>query len=344
MRKRNFLAIFLIVFTVMLSSFTFYGYQLIYTPNVLVEADDEEIFTIDKGMTFQELQTKLGDTRLVNDLVAFSFVAKLLGYHKNVQPGHYTITPNMTNVELIRYFERGNPVVRVTFHTARRLGDLANQFSDFLLLDSAQLMQFVVREDVQEKYGLDQANMIGLFLPDTYEFYYKATPEAVLDKMKASYDKFWTEERLQKAENLGLTKEEVTVLASIVRGETAKMDEASRVAGVYKNRLDIGMRLQADPTLIFAQSDFSIRRVKKGDREIDSPYNTYKHKGLPPGPINMPSRAYIDAVLNVEDHEYLYFCADASFNGYHIFAKNYNDHLKNARKLWRALNKRQIER
>jgi UPF0755 protein len=344
MRNRKILALFLIVFTVMLSSFTFYGYQLIYTPNVNVDNDQEIIFTIDKGMDFKELQDKLYTTRVVNDLVAFSFMAKLMGYHKNIQPGHYTIKPNMTNLEAIRYLRIGNPIVEVTFQNLRRIDDVSAVFAEYLLVDSATLSQYFDREEVQVKYGLNRENLIGLFMPDSYEFFYKATPEQILDKMKANYDAYWTEERLQKAKNLNLTPAEVTTLASIVKGETSKLDEAPRIAGAYLNRLRIGMRLQADPTLIFAKEDYNIRRVRKGDREVDSPYNTYKYGGLPPGPINMPEKAYLNAVLNAESHQYIYFCAKADFSGYHAFAKDFDTHLLNARAFQRALNQRGIDR
>lgn len=344
MGKRKILAVFLIVFTVMLSSFAFYAYQLIYTPNVLTDIEQNILFTIDKGDDFAAVQKKLGDARIINDMVAFSFVAKLMDYDEAVKPGHYTLTPKMTNVELVRYLRQGNPIVKVTFHTAKRLENLASVFSEYLLVDSADFVSYFRSEGVEEITGMDDQNIIGLFMPETYEFYYRAEPKEILDKVKKTYDTFWDENRLQKAEKIGLTPQEVTVLASIVLGETSKLDEAPTIAGLYKNRLDMGMRLQADPTLVFAQNDYSIRRVKKGDRDIDSPYNTYMYKGLPPGPINMPGKGYLDAVLNMEKHDYIYFCADASFNGYHIFAKTYDDHLKNARKLWKALNQRGIER
>ena len=344
MRNRKILALFLIVFTVMLSSFAFYGYQLIYTPNINVETNEEIIFTIDKGMTFKELQDKLYNTGVVNDLVAFSFMAKIMGYDKMVQPGHYTLQPDMTNLATIRYFKIGNPIIQVSFQNLRRLDEVSKVFESFLLLDSATLSQYFDREDVQNKFGMNRNNLISLFMPDTYEFFYKATPEQIMNKMKDNYDAFWTEPRIQKAKNLGLTPQEVVTLASIVKGETAKLDEAPTVAGVYLNRLEIGMRLQADPTLIYAQQDFTIRRVRKGDKNVDSPYNTYKYAGLPPGPINMPSKAYIDAVLNADDNDYLYFCARADFSGYHAFAISFDDHLKNARAFQRALNARGIER
>jgi UPF0755 protein len=328
----------------MLSSFAFYAYQLIYTPNINVDTDEEIIFTIDKGMTFKELQDKLYNTGVVNDLVAFSFLGKLMDYDENVQPGHYTLQPNMTNLAAIRYFKIGNPVIKVSFQNLRRVDEVAKVFSTFLLVDSATLSQYFDREEVQRTYGLNRENLIGLFMPDTYEFFYKASPEQIMDKMKDNFDAFWTESRIQQAENLGLSKAEVITLASIVKGETAQLSEAPTVAGVYLNRLRIGMRLQADPTLIYAQQDYSIRRVRKGDKAVDSPYNTYKYAGLPPGPINMPSKAYIDAVLKSEKHDYLYFCARADFSGYHAFAKNFDDHLKNARAFQRALNLRGIDR
>lgn len=344
MRKRKLLAAFLIVFTVMLSSFSFYGYQMIKTPNINIDTEDDAIFTIDRGMTFKELQNKLYDTKTVNDLITFSFLAKLMGYDENVQSGHYTLTPNMTNLEAIRFFWQGNPPVKVQFHNVRTIDNLSTIFSKHLAMDSAEWSQHFSQEDVQSKLGFNRENLISMFLPDTYEFYYKVDPDELMSRIKTNYNKFWTDERLQKAENIGLTPQEVSTLASIVRGETAKMDEASDVAGLYLNRLKKGMRLQADPTLIFAQQDFTIRRVRKGDKEIDSPYNTYKYKGLPPGPIYMTTKAYIDAVLDAADHEYLYMCAKADFSGYHAFAKSFDTHLKNARRFQRALNKRGIER
>lgn len=343
MGKRKILAVFLIVFTVMLSSFAFYAYQLIYTPNVLTEGADEVLFTIGKSESFSDVQKKLGDARIVNDMVAFSFVAKVMGYHENVQPGHYTLQPKMTNVDLVRYLKIGNPIVDVQFHFARRIENLGGIFSKHLLVDSAEFVRYFKGDEARRLTGLDENNIIGLFIPDTYEFYYKASNEDILKKMQKNYDRYWTDDKKQKAKNLGLSAQEVTTLASIVRAETAKTEEAKKIAGVYYNRIERGMLLQADPTLIHAHNDYTIRRVRKGHREIDSPYNTYKYTGLPPGPINVPGKPYLDAVLDLEDHDFIFFCADASLNGYHVFAKNYNSHLVNARKLWRTLNQRNIQ-
>ena len=342
MDKQKILAAFLIVFTVLLSSFAFYIYQLIYTPNILTEADNTLIFTIEKTDEFSDVQRKLADAKIMNDAVAFGFVAKLMGYHKRVQPGHYTLQPKMTNVSLIRYLQRGNPIVKVQFHSARGIENMGGVFSKKLFVDSADFVSYFTGEQARQLTQMDARNIIGLFLPNTYEFYYRASNEEILTKMKKNYDRFWSEERKKKAEKLNLSQQQVVTLASIVRAETSKIDEARKIAGLYYNRLEKRMLLQADPTLIFAHNDYSIRRVRKGHREIDSPYNTYKYKGLPPGPINMPSIDYVDAVLDMEHHDYIFFCADASFNGYHVFATNYDEHLHNARKLWKVLNQRNI--
>jgi UPF0755 protein len=181
-----------------------------------------------------------------------------------------------------------------------------------------------------------------MFIPETYEFFWTTSPEDFAERMKKEYDRFWEGERDRKAGKLEMTREEIITLASIVDEETLYDDENSRVAGLYINRLEQGIPLQADPTLKFALGDFSRQRILNEDKEIDSPYNTYKFKGLPPGPISIPSVAAIDGVLDYEKHRYLYMCAKADFSGYHAFARTYNQHLKNARAYQRELNKRRI--
>lgn len=193
-------------------------------------------------------------------------------------------------------------------------------------------------------YGFEPATFISMFIPNTYQVYWTATPRQILDRMKKEYDAYWTEERIAKAQAMNLSKVEVSTLASIVQGETNKMDEAATIAGVYVNRLKRGIPLQADPTLVFAIGDFTIRRILNKDKEFESPYNTYKYRGLPPGPINMPSIPALDAVLDYEEHRYLYFCAKDDFSGYHAFAKTLTEHNRNARKFQRALNKERIYR
>jgi UPF0755 protein len=181
-----------------------------------------------------------------------------------------------------------------------------------------------------------------MFIPETYEFFWTTSPEAFADRMKQEYERFWDGERDRKAKRMEMTREEVVTLASIVDEETLYDDENSRVAGLYLNRMEQGIPLQADPTLKFALDDFSRQRILNEDKKIDSPYNTYKFKGLPPGPISIPSVSAIDGVLDYEKHRYLYMCAKADFSGYHAFAKDYSQHLRNARAYQRELNSRRI--
>lgn len=344
MRKKNLLAIFLVVFTMMLSSFAFYTYQIIYTPNVLIQ-DQPRLFAVPHGMTFKQLQNKLSDERVVNDLVSFSFLAKLKDLDTNLKPGMYQLEPDMTNVQLINLLRSGAQTpVNLTFSNARLLTQLPKILTANLEIDSTDMANLLLADTTATYYGFTQETFISMFIPNTYQVYWTATPKDILDRMKREYDKFWTPERIEKAQQLKMTKAEVSTLASIVQGETNKMDEAPTIAGVYINRLKRGIPLQADPTLVFAIGDFSIRRILNKDKEFDSPYNTYKYRGLPPGPISMPSIPALNAVLNYEDHRYLYFCAKEDFSGYHVFAKTLTEHNVNARKFQRALNKERIYR
>ncbi|MEQ6167156.1 endolytic transglycosylase MltG [Ekhidna sp. MALMAid0563] len=344
MRKKYFIAIFLVVFTMMLSSFAFYTYQILYTPNVLIEQDDR-YFAIPKGTTFKQLQNKLAEERIVNDLVSFSFLAKLKDLDTNVKNGMYLIKGDMTNIELINLLRSGSQTpIQLTFSNARLLKQLPKILTNSLEIDSADLAPILLADTTAAHYGFTEETFISMFIPNTYEVYWTITPKGLLDRMKMEYERFWTDERKQKAANLGMSQSEVATLASIVQGETNKMDEAPTIAGVYINRLKRGIPLQADPTLVFAIGDFSIRRILNKDKEFDSPYNTYKYRGLPPGPINLPGIPALNAVLNYEDHNYLYFCAKADFSGYHVFARTLSEHNVNARKFQRALNRERIYR
>ena len=344
MRKKNILAIFLVVFTMMLSSFAFYTYQILYTPNVLVEAPARNI-AIRHGMTFKELQNSLSYERIVNDLVSFSFLAKLKDLDTSLKPGMYALSSDMTNMELINLLRSGAQTpVNLTFSHARLLNQLPKRLTSSLEIDSTDMATLLLADSTAAHYGFEPATFISMFIPNTYQVYWTATPRQILDRMKKEYDAYWTEERIAKAQAMNLSKVEVSTLASIVQGETNKMDEAATIAGVYVNRLKRGIPLQADPTLVFAIGDFTIRRILNKDKEFESPYNTYKYRGLPPGPINMPSIPALDAVLDYEEHRYLYFCAKDDFSGYHAFAKTLTEHNRNARKFQRALNKERIYR
>jgi UPF0755 protein len=224
----------------------------------------------------------------------------------------------------------------------RSLNHLSGKVSQYLEADSVEFATYFSINELPAKYGFVVANFTSMFIPETYEFFWSTSPEDFADRMKEEYEKFWNGERDRKANKLEMTREEVVTLAAIVDEETLYNDENSRVAGLYLNRLEQGIPLQADPTLKFALGDFSRQRILNEDKEIDSPYNTYKFKGLPPGPIAIPSVSAIDGVLDFEKHRYLYMCAKADFSGYHAFARNYDQHLKNARAYQKELNKRRI--
>ena len=212
--------------------------------------------------------------------------------------------------------------VMVVFNNMRTLDQLAGRVVRYLESDSAEFADWLTGNELPARYGFEAATFTSMFIPNTYEFFWNTGPEEFTDRMKKEYDKFWDGERDRKAKKMEMTRAEVVTLASIVDEETLFDDENSRVAGVYINRLEKGIPLQADPTLKFALGDFSLERILNEDKKIDSPYNTYKFKGLPPGPISIPSVSAIDGVLQYEKHNYLYFCAKADFSGYHAFARD----------------------
>ena len=337
MWKDNKLLVLFLFTTVLLISFAFYGFQIVYSPNVLVDKTSREII-IPQDANFQKVQRLLYEEGYVNDLVSFSFLAKLMNYDKNIKPGRYVLESNMTNIQAIRLLRSGNRTpVNITFHNARLLKDLGPKITANLLITeeefNAGLLWFIDNND----YGFTADNLISMFIPNTYEVYYNITAEALLTRLAEEYTTFWNEQRQAKATELGMNRVEISTLASIVQEENARNDEKPVIAGLYINRLEKGIALQADPTLKFALKDFSLKRILNVHKEVESPYNTYKYTGLPPGPINMPEISSIDAVLNYQKHDYLYMCAKEDFSGYHNFAVNYEDHMVNARKYQRAL-------
>jgi UPF0755 protein len=233
--------------------------------------------------------------------------------------------------------------IKLTFTYARKIDDLAEKITSKLKMSKDDLLKYL-NNNIDRYSGFKKSDIISIFLPDTYEVYWNISPEKLTNKMYSEYQKFWSDERLSKLNKTNLNQKEAIVLASIVASETRMLDEADRIAGLYINRLNRNMRLQADPTLIFAADDFTIRRVLNKHKKIKSPYNTYINRGLPPGPIRLASKKYIDAVLNYEKHNYIFMCAEEDFSGYHAFATNLSDHNRNARKFQIALNKRKIYR
>lgn len=258
--------------------------------------------------------------------------------------GYYKLRKEQSYNELTRMFERGwQTPVRVTFNNQPTLAHLAGRVAQQLEADSTTLLNTLRSDSVAHSYGFDNQTFIAMFMPDTYEFYWTATPAEFIEKMNAQWEKFWTPEREAKLAKLKMTRAEASTLASIVYEETKSTAEMPTVAGVYVNRLRLGMPLQADPTVKFALPAPAPKRILRKHLDIDSPYNTYKHAGLPPGPIAMPSVAAIDAVLNYQSHSYLYFAAKPDFSGHHNFAATLAEHNRNADAYRRALDKAGIK-
>lgn len=334
----------IIVFSTLLSSFAFYAYQMLQTPNILVDRADRS-FIIEKGATFKDVQNALYDGGYVNDLVSFSFLAKLMNYDESVKYGHYVLRKNMSNTEAIRMLRAGLQVpVTITFNNVRLINELPEKLSKYIALSEAELETLLLNDSVANAYGFSSNSFVSMFIPNTYEVYWTVSGKELLDRMHNEYEMFWSDKRREKAKALNMTPVQVSTLASIVQAESIKKEESARIAGLYVNRLKRGIPLQADPTLVFAMGDFTIKRILNKDREVNSPYNTYLNPGLPPGPINMPTIHSIDAVLNHEEHKFLYMCAKEDFSGYHAFATNLVEHNANARRFQAALNKAKIYR
>lgn len=275
---------------------------------------------------------------------AFRAYARRLGLAESFKPGHYVLRKGMSVIEVVRMLKLGMQTpVQVTIQNVRIPSQLAARLSRQLDADSTAWMKVLTSPEVAREAGFDSVTFFSMFLPNTYEFYWTVTPEEFVKRMRREYDRFWTEERDAKRARSGLSRVEVMTLASIVAEETRQTDEMPRVAGVYINRLRRGMPLQADPTVKYALQDFGLRRILHKHLKYKSPYNTYLNKGLPPSPICMPSLAAIDAVLNFERHDFLFFCARPTFDGYHNFARSYGEHLANARAYSAELNRRNIK-
>lgn len=342
-KKMKIYLVAVITVSVLLVSFSFYFYQAFFSPNALTESEESVLLKIPSNATFKMVSDSLYENKIINDVVTFSFVAKMLGYQDAVKPGLYTISPKTNNISLVRHLRSGNQTpVRVTFNNVRTKEDLAQKITNNLEIGPDPFMDLILDSVFIRKFGFEEETIMAMFIPNTYELWWNTSPENLFDRMHQEYLKFWTEDRKQKARDMGLSPTEVSTLASIVQSETQKADERPRVAGVYLNRLRIKMPLQADPTLVFALGDFGLKRVLNVHKELESPYNTYKHAGLPPGPINLPEISALEAVLNAEKHQYLYFCAKEDFSGYHTFASSYDDHMRNARRYHAALNQAKI--
>lgn len=275
---------------------------------------------------------------------AFGAYARRIDLERTFKPGHYVLRPGMSVIEVARMLKLGTQTpVRVTINNVRIPAQLAQKLARQIDADSAAVMQALTSKALAAEVGFDSVTLFSMFVPDSYEFYWTVTPEEFVKRMKREYDRFWTPERDAKRKRSGLSRLEVMTLASIVYEETRKTDEMPRIAGVYVNRLRKGIPLQADPTVKYAMQDFGLRRILYKHLKYPSPYNTYINKGLPPSPICMPGKNAIDAVLDFEKHDYIFFCARPTFDGYHNFARTLREHNANARAYSAELNRRKIK-
>jgi len=304
-----------------------------------------EFLHIPTGAAYADVLRTLRDGRIVRDVEAFDFVARKMKYPGRVKPGRYRLTDGMTNRALVSKLRRGDrDAVRFRFQNIRLKEHFAGILGRHFEADSQAFSRMLNDTALAESYGFTADDFFCMFIPDTYEIHWNTPPEKIISRFRDEYHAFWNKERRKKAALLDLSPQQVGVLASIVKGEAMHVDEMPAIAGLYLNRLEKGMRLQADPTVIFANNDFSIRRVLNKHLTIDHPYNTYRRTGLPPGPIMLPSIASIDAVLNAQKHDYIFMCAKEDFSGYHNFARTMAEHAANARKFQKALDERNIRK
>ncbi len=339
MFKKYRLVILFIFLSLSFVTFSFYSYQLFYTPNILLNKDNGTVY-IPKNATINQVVDSLKKYDYVNDVVSFMFVSKLLKYNENVKPGKYELKPEMNNLTAVRYLRSGQQEeVNVTFSSVRTVEEALERLCKNIIAEKDSAIKLLFKSSTLDKLSFTKETIPALFLPNTYSVFWNTDEDQLIKRLKIEYDRFWNTERKNKAEKVGLTPVQVTTIASLVNAETNKKEEWSTVAGIYINRLNRGMALESCPTIIYALGDFSIRRVLDKHLKVESPYNTYKYTGLPPGPINIPSPALVDAVLNYEKHKFLYMCAKEDFSGFHHFSSTYKEHLRHAKKYQRALDR-----
>ncbi len=313
-------------------------------PYLFSGAPAEGLIKMRKGSTIESISDSIQAHVEVTYGKRVATLLSLMGANVEKREGAFRITQGMSPFTAARFIKNGaQSGVRFTFNNVRTLDEWTDRWGE-TFMDGPDGMRKALRDSaVCAKYGKTPQTIACLLMPDTYEFYWNISPEKMLDRMFDYYNDFWTSERKAKAERLGLTPDEVATVASIVEEETVKADERGKVARLYLNRYHQGMRLQADPTVKFAIGDFSIKRITVPMTQINSPYNTYRVNGLPPGPIRLPEKSTIDAVLDAPQHDYLYMCARADFSGYHDFTRDYASHLDNAHRYQAALNSRGIK-
>ena len=344
---RRFFKIFVPFLLVGSSFFGVRFYKTFFEVNTKFKSKEINLY-VKPNSDFSQIESQLSS--YLKSSYYFSLAAEKKGYSLRVKSGLYIIPKESNNNEIINILRTKSEAVKVIFNNHERLENLAGRVSKQIALDSVSLLNAFYDKSFMLHNGFNSLNAISMYLPNTYDFFWDTSVDNFRNKMLESYNFFWNNKRISKAKKIGLSKQEVSVLASIVQKESIMKDERPRIAGVYLNRLKKRMRLQADPTVIYAikkqSGNFNkrIRRVLYKDLRIKSPYNTYRNKGLPPGPISMPDLDALDAVLNAENHKFLYFVADPENRGYHLFGKNLREHNSNKKKYIRWINKKKVYR
>lgn len=332
---------------VALGIFSYSIYNSIFSPNTKFNSNTATVY-IPTGATYRTAIDSLKP--LIDDLSSFDAVAQKKGYAANVKAGKYILKKGMNNNDLVNILRSRNTPVSLVFNNQERLEDLAGRIAGQIEADSISLLNIMKDESFLSSNNLGSEEALSMYIPNKYEFFWNTSAEGFRDRMLTEYKRFWNQNRIDKAKEIGLTPNQVAVVASIVQKETAKVDERPKVAGVYMNRINNGWKLEADPTVIYAikknsgNFDTVIKRVLYKDLKLESPYNTYMNITLPPGPIAMPDISSIDAVLNYGKHEYFYFVADVENFGYHKFAKNLSQHNRNKQEYVRWINKQGVNR
>lgn len=335
--------IILAVLLIIVVAGSFYAsklYKVYFAANI---SGKQGYLYIKTGATLDNVLEEIKSKDLLKDAGSFSEAAAKMDLAQRLKPGRYRLAKGMNNRTLINMIKAGNQdPIKLKFHNIRKKDDFAGYLAKNFEADSTAFIKVLDSAALVEKYGFTTDNSYTMFIPNTYDMYWNISPIEFFERMQKEYDKFWTASRKQKAAALNLTPQQVTILASIVDGEALYDKEMPIIAGLYLNRLNKGILLQADPTVIFANNDFTVKRVTGALLRVESKYNTYKYAGLPPGPIMMPSINAIDAVLNHDKNNYIYMCAKEDFSGYHAFAETKAQHEINANKYRAALNKRNI--
>lgn len=332
-----------LVFIIALAGYTFGKYAWKFIGGN-VDTDSRYLY-VATGSNYSDLIQQFEKNELLKDVESFKWVAKKMNFGTKIKPGKYRLKQGMSNRTLINMLKSGNQEpVSLYFQNIRLQENFVGMVAQKLEADSLSISRLLDSTEFVAAYGFTKNNVYTVFIPNSYEFYWNTDAKTFFLKMFDEYEKFWTEERRAKAKKLNLSPAEVSILASIVDSEALVDSEMPMIAGLYLNRLNKGMKLEADPTVIFANRDFSIRRVLNKHLRKESPYNTYLHTGLPPGPISMPSIAAIDAVLEAKSHDYIYMCAKEDFSGTHNYASTLSQHLANAKRFQEALNKRNIKK